>query len=68
MESLPGKELFRPDEVAMLAGLSKRTIYRKLARDEITCQQKREGGPLWVPRDSVILLIQERRPTNGPYE
>lgn len=61
MQGLPEKALFRPDEVAMLAGLSRRTIYRKLARDEIVGQQKKDGGPLWVPRDSVVELLLKRR-------
>lgn len=61
METVPSKDLFRPDEVAVLVGLSKRTIYRKLAREEIAGQQKRDGGPLWVPRDSVINLLTKRR-------
>lgn len=55
---VPRKSLFRPDEVAQLADLSKRTIYRMVRRGDLVGERK-DQGPIRIPRDEVIRLLRE---------
>lgn len=54
-ELFPPKALFRPDEVADLLALSRRTIYRMI-RDGRLPSVKLGAGPWRVPRNSLARL------------
>jgi predicted DNA-binding transcriptional regulator AlpA len=54
----PGKDLFRPDEVAGLAGLSKRTVYRMLERGALLRERQAPNAPWRVSRAVVVELLE----------
>ncbi len=58
MDLLQNKRFFRPDEVAMLLDLSRRTIYRMI-RDGRLNGVKWGSGPWRIPRESLIGLFPE---------
>ena len=62
MEFLQSKRFFRPDEVAALLALSRRTIYRMI-RDGRLAGVKLGPGPWRIPRASLESLLQEDGPT-----
>jgi len=56
MELLQNKRFFRPDEVAQILALSRRTIYRMILDGRI--QGVRWGsGPWRIPRESLAALL-----------
>lgn len=55
MEVLGNKRFFRPDEVAQILALSRRTIYRMI-RDGRLPAVRLGGGPWRVPRAALIAL------------
>ena len=58
MDLLQNKRFFRPDEVAGLLDLSRRTIYRMI-RDGRLPGVKWGAGPWRVPRESLAGLFPE---------
>ena len=56
MELLQNKRFFRPDEVAALLALSRRTIYRMI-RDGRLAGVKLGSGPWRIPRSSLESLL-----------
>jgi excisionase family DNA binding protein len=58
---LKDKRFFRPDEVARLLVLSRRTIYRMI-RDGRLHAVKWGSGPWRVPREALMSLL----PPDGP--
>ena len=56
MEMLQKKRLFRPDEVAGLLVLSRRTIYRMI-RDGRLPGIRLGAGPWRVPREALLPLF-----------
>ena len=52
MEMLQQKRFFRPDEVAAILALSRRTIYRMI-RDGRLARDKWGSGPWRIPRESL---------------
>lgn len=57
MEFLLHKRYFRPDEVAALLALSRRTIYRMM-RDGRLPGIKLGAGPWRIPRETLVDLLQ----------
>lgn len=57
-EILWKKNLFRPDEVAELLLLSKRTIYRMLKDGRLTGVY-RPKRPVRIPREAILNLFPE---------
>jgi excisionase family DNA binding protein len=57
MGFLQNKRYFRPDEVAELLALSRRTIYRMM-RDGRLAGVKLGAGPWRIPRETVVALLQ----------
>lgn len=64
MELLQQKRFFRPDEVAALLALSRRTIYRMI-KDGRLPGVKWGSGPWRIPRESLAALFPEDQ---GPWE
>ena len=60
MEWRLSKRFFRPDEVARLLALSRRTIYRMI-RDGRLQAIKWGSGPWRIPRESLAMLLQEEQ-------
>ncbi|OPX20363.1 MAG: hypothetical protein BZ151_04355 [Desulfobacca sp. 4484_104] len=58
MEFINRKRLFRPDEVAQLLDLSRRTVYRMI-RDGRLPGVRMGSRPWRVPRESLIALCPE---------
>ena len=56
MLSLLSKRFFRPDEVAELLALSRRTIYRMI-KDGRLPGVKLGPGPWRIPRESLVHLL-----------
>jgi hypothetical protein len=56
---IPDKALFRPDEAAALAGLSKRTIYRWLRKGILQGEHRALNGPSRVPWAAVVDLVKK---------
>jgi excisionase family DNA binding protein len=52
MATLQTKRFFRPDEVAALLNLSRRTVYRMI-RDGRLCGVKSGPGPWRIPRETL---------------
>ncbi len=67
MELLQQKRLFRPDEVAALLALSRRTIYRMI-KDGRLPGVKWGSGPWRIPRESLAGLFPENGGPVGPGE
>ena len=61
MVLLTDKRFFRPDEVARLLALSRRTIYRMI-RDGRLPALKWGTGPWRIPRESLSSLLPPDRP------
>ena len=59
MLCLQNKRLFRPDEVAGLLALSRRTIYRMI-RDGRLPGVKLGSGPWRIPRESLMNLLSSQ--------
>ena len=57
MDFLLNKRYFRPDEVAALLALSRRTIYRMM-RDGRLAAIKLGAGPWRIPRENLVDLLQ----------
>ncbi len=57
MDFLQNKRYFRPDEVAALLALSRRTIYRMI-RDGRLPGVKLGAGPWRIPRENLAGLLQ----------
>jgi len=60
-ELLPPKTSFRPDEVAALLCLSRRTIYRMLADCRLEASRSASGG-VRVPRQALQQLLSPEPP------
>ncbi len=58
MELLQSKRFFRPDEVAAILALSRRTVYRMI-RDGRLPGVKLGAGPWRIPRASLEVLLQD---------
>lgn len=58
MELLQNKRFFRPDEVAAILALSRRTIYRMI-KDGRLPGVKWGSGPWRIPRESLHGLFPE---------
>jgi len=58
MDLLQPKRFFRPDEVAAILALSRRTIYRMI-RDGRLPGVKWGSGPWRIPRESLAGLFAE---------
>ncbi len=58
MDLLQQKRFFRPDEVAAILALSRRTIYRMI-RDGRLPGVKWGAGPWRIPRESLASLFLE---------
>jgi excisionase family DNA binding protein len=56
MVYLQNKRFFRPDEVAEILTLSRRTIYRMI-RDGRLPAVKLRPGPWRIPRESLMRLL-----------
>ncbi len=56
MEMMMKKKLFRPDEVAQLLCLSRRTIYRMI-RDGRLPAVRLGAGPWRISRETLLLLL-----------
>lgn len=56
MGLLLNKRFFRPDEVAQLLDLSRRTIYRML-RDGRLAGVRWGSGPWRIPRETLVALL-----------
>jgi excisionase family DNA binding protein len=61
MDLLQNKRYYRPDEVAALLALSRRTIYRMI-RDGRLPGVKLGPGPWRIPRTSLEGLLQDHAP------
>jgi excisionase family DNA binding protein len=59
MLCLQNKRLFRPDEVAGLLALSRRTIYRMI-KDGRLPGVKLGSGPWRIPRESLMNLLSSQ--------
>jgi excisionase family DNA binding protein len=57
MGFLPNKRFFRPDEVAALLALSRRTVYRMI-HDGRLAAVKLGDGPWRIPREYLETLLQ----------
>jgi excisionase family DNA binding protein len=57
MDFLQNKRYFRPDEVAAILALSRRTIYRMI-RDGRLAGVKLGLGPWRIPRENLESLLQ----------
>jgi len=49
---IPNKPTFRPDEIASILSLSRRTIYRMIERG--TLQSFRVSGSVRIPRQAIF--------------
>lgn len=58
MDALQTKRFFRPDEVAAILALSRRTVYRMI-RDGRLPGIKWGSGPWRIPRESLADLFPE---------
>lgn len=58
IDLVPPKKFFRPDEVAGLLSLSRRTVYRMI-RDGRLPGVKWGGGPWRIPQDSLRDLFPD---------
>ncbi len=58
MDLLQNKRFFRPDEVAVILDLSRRTVYRMI-RDGRLNGVKWGSGPWRIPRESLTGLFSE---------
>jgi len=56
METMMKKRLFRPDEVAQILCLSRRTIYRMI-RDGRLPAVRLGAGPWRISRDTLLMLL-----------
>jgi excisionase family DNA binding protein len=56
MELMMKKKFFRPDEVAQILCLSRRTIYRMI-RDGRLPAARLGAGPWRISRDTLVLLL-----------
>ena len=56
MELVLKKRMFRPDEVAQILCLSRRTIYRMI-RDGRLPAVRLGSGPWRIPRDTLLMLL-----------
>lgn len=60
MELLAKKRLFRPDEVADILCLSRRTVYRMI-RDGRLSGVRLGSGPWRISRESILNLMPQTR-------
>jgi excisionase family DNA binding protein len=60
MGLLHQKRLFRPDEVAAILAVSRRTVYRMI-RDGRIFGVKWGCGPWRIPRESLVSLLPGER-------
>ncbi len=60
MELLKKKRLFRPDEVADILCLSRRTVYRMI-RDGRLAGVRLGSGPWRIARESILNLMPQSR-------
>lgn len=72
MELMLKKKFFRPDEVAHLLCLSRRTVYRMI-RDGRLPAVRLGAGPWRLPRETLLLLLPApqgdlRRFPRGPAD
>ncbi|MGQ9687291.1 MAG: helix-turn-helix domain-containing protein [Desulfobaccales bacterium] len=58
MELIMKKRLFRPDEVAQILCLSRRTIYRMI-RDGRLPAVRLGAGPWRIPRETLLTLLPQ---------
>lgn len=56
MELLMKKRMFRPDEVAQILCLSRRTIYRMI-RDGRLPAVRLGAGPWRIPREALLMVV-----------
>ncbi|MFZ2088139.1 MAG: helix-turn-helix domain-containing protein [Desulfobaccales bacterium] len=56
MEMIMKKKVFRPDEVAKLLCLSRRTVYRMI-RDGRLPALRLGGGPWRISRETLLMLL-----------
>jgi excisionase family DNA binding protein len=56
MEMMMKKKLFRPDEVAQILCLSRRTIYRMI-RDGRLLAVRLGAGPWRISRETLLMLL-----------
>jgi excisionase family DNA binding protein len=56
MELMMKKRMFRPDEVARILCLSRRTIYRMI-RDGRLPAVRLGSGPWRIPREALLMLL-----------
>jgi excisionase family DNA binding protein len=56
MELMMKKRMFRPDEVAQILCLSRRTIYRMI-RDGRLPAVRLGSGPWRIPRETLLMLL-----------
>jgi|UniRef100_A0A7C3SK52 excisionase family DNA binding protein len=60
MDLLKKKRLFRPDEVADILCLSRRTVYRMI-RDGRLSGVRLGSGPWRIARESILQLMPQSR-------
>lgn len=69
MIEIPDKEMFRPDEVARLLDVSKRTVERRLVDGSIQGSKIAPVGSkrhIWrIPRNALLAYLEE---VNGVYD
>lgn len=58
MDFLLTKRFFRPDEVARLLALSRRTIYRMI-RDGRLKGVRWGSGPWRIPRETLLAMLED---------
>lgn len=58
MKLLDKKRFFRPDEVAQILGLSRRTVYRMIQDGRFTDVETAQR-PCRIPRTAIIALMPE---------
>ncbi|MDP3181566.1 MAG: helix-turn-helix domain-containing protein [Desulfobaccales bacterium] len=58
MDFLLTKRFFRPDEVAQLLALSRRTIYRMI-RDGRLKGVRWGSGPWRIPRETLLAMLED---------
>ena len=56
---LPDKGLFRPDEVAALLSLSRRTVYRMIRQGRLPSIRLSLSGPWRIPHQTLVKLLSK---------
>lgn len=62
-EELQG-QWFRPDEIARMLNISRRTVYRKVRKGEIKAYKI--GKLIRIPRDEIERIIHRKCPLLSP--